>query len=48
LADALAWAGVNSMSVVQQVGAQAGLLSHTDIVSYLKKAPAHYKAKLLG
>jgi len=43
--DALRWAGVNSMSVVQQVGAQKGLLTRTQIEEYLEKAPADYKIK---
>lgn len=47
LATALAWAGVNSMSVVQKVGAQAGLLSETEIAHWLKKAPDSYKTKQL-
>lgn len=45
LATALAWAGVNSMSVVQQVGAQAGLLTKSGIEHWLKKAPSSYKPK---
>jgi ribokinase len=45
LAEALAWAGINSCSVVQKVGAQAGLLSRTAITHQLKSAPAHYQAK---
>ncbi len=47
LEDALAWAGINSMSVVQQIGAQAGLLSKRDIHALLKKAPKSYVAKKL-
>ncbi len=45
LGTALAWAGINSMSVVQQVGAQAGLLSEKDITHWLGKAPGSYKPK---
>jgi ribokinase len=45
LEDALAWAGVNAMSVCQQVGAQAGLLSASTIKRYLAEAPASYKTK---
>ncbi|MDQ5943543.1 MAG: Carbohydrate kinase family protein [Patescibacteria group bacterium] len=45
--DALAWAGVNSMSVVGQVGAQAGLLDEDEIKIWLKKAPKKYSAKVL-
>lgn len=43
--EALAWAPINSMSVVQHVGAQKGLLSRTQIENYLKKSPPNYKAK---
>lgn len=45
--DALMWGPVNSMSVVQQIGAQAGLLTKKEIEEYLKKAPVDYKPKLL-
>lgn len=41
----LTWAPINSMSVVQQLGAQAGLLHQVDIKKYLKKAPANYKVE---
>lgn len=40
---ALTWAPINSMSVVQRLGAQAGLLSIDAIERYLKKAPEWYK-----
>ncbi|HKU18534.1 MAG TPA: carbohydrate kinase family protein [Candidatus Saccharimonadales bacterium] len=43
LEDALRWAPINSMSVCQKVGAQAGLLSEKELLAYLHKAPAHYK-----
>lgn len=39
---ALLWAPINSMSVVQKVGAQAGLLSEKELTSYLHKAPHWY------
>ncbi|MFA5931980.1 MAG: carbohydrate kinase family protein [Candidatus Paceibacterota bacterium] len=45
LPEALAWAGINSMSVVQEVGAQKGLLSKEKLEEYLKNAPADYKAE---
>lgn len=48
LSEALAWAGINSMSVVQEVGAQKGLLSQEKIEEYLAKAPESYKAKKLN
>lgn len=40
---ALQWAPINSMSVVQQVGAQKGLLTESEIEELLKKAPEWYK-----
>jgi sugar/nucleoside kinase (ribokinase family) len=39
---ALLWAPINSMSVVQKVGAQAGLLSERRINHYLRHAPNWY------
>lgn len=43
LQDALLRAPINSMNVVQHVGAQTGLLSHEEIEGWLAKAPADYK-----
>ena len=43
--EALTWAPINAMSVVQQVGAQAGLLSQKQLLAYLKTAPAAYHAQ---
>ncbi len=40
---ALSWAPINSMNVVQHVGAQAGLLSKDEILRYLDEAPEWYK-----
>jgi sugar/nucleoside kinase (ribokinase family) len=40
---ALQWAPINSMSVVQKVGAQAGLLNEHELDHYLRHAPPHYK-----
>lgn len=40
---ALQWAPINSMNVVQNVGAQAGLLSEDQLEDYLVKAPQWYK-----
>lgn len=40
---AITWAPINSMSVVQQMGAQAGLLSADKIKEYLAQAPDDYK-----
>ena len=42
---ALQWAPINSMSVVQKVGAQAGLLSEKEIEEWLKKSPDWYHPK---
>jgi len=44
---ALQWAPINSMSVVQYVGAREGLLTEHQLMEYLKKAPAHYKPERL-
>ncbi len=41
--EALLWAPINSMSVVQKVGAQAGLLSQKEILGWLEKAPDSYR-----
>ena len=45
LEQALEWGLVNSMSVVQQVGAQKGLLTKEEIETYLTKAPVDFKSK---
>ena len=42
LAEAFAWAPVNAMSVVQEVGAQGGLLGEEDLLRLLKEAPEWY------
>lgn len=47
LDEALMWGPINSMSVVQQVGAQKGLLTREALEDYLKKAPADYQPKQL-
>jgi ribokinase len=44
---ALAWGPINSMSVVQQIGAQKGLLSREKLLEYLKNAPDFYKPKMV-
>lgn len=41
--EALTWAPINSASVVQKVGAQAGLLRKDELLEWLEKAPAEYK-----
>lgn len=42
---ALAWGPINSMSVVQYIGAQKGLLSREELEKLLAKAPKEYVAK---
>lgn len=42
---ALAWGPINSMSVVQHIGAQVGLLKRDELETYLKNAPADYVPK---
>lgn len=44
LKEALRWGPVNSMNVVQHVGAQDGLLTETQLLSLIKNAPDWYKA----
>lgn len=45
--EAIRWAPINSMNVVQYVGAQKGLLSRADIEHYLERAPANYQVTKL-
>ena len=40
---ALSWGPINSMSVVQGIGAQEGLLSREKLMMYLENAPEDYK-----
>ena len=40
---ALQWAPINSMSVVQKVGAQAGLLTERELEEYLRHSPENYR-----
>lgn len=47
IAGALQWAPINSMSVVQAVGAQAGLLSEAELENYLAHAPENYRPEPL-
>jgi hypothetical protein len=42
LDEALAWAPINAMSVVQHVGSQAGLLKEQEVKQWLHQAPAGY------
>ncbi len=41
--EAFSWGPINSMSVVQEIGAQKGLLSREKLEEYLKNALAEYK-----
>ena len=43
--EALRWGPANSMSVVQQVGARAGLLKREELEKLLKEAPPEYVQK---
>lgn len=43
--EALRWGPINSMSVVQYVGAQKGLLTSEALNQYLMNAPADYRAQ---
>ena len=47
LEQALAWGPINSMSVVQEIGAQKGLLSREKLEELLENAPASYKVEKL-
>ncbi|HVS79608.1 MAG TPA: carbohydrate kinase family protein [Candidatus Paceibacterota bacterium] len=40
--EAIKWGPVNSMSVVQEIGAQKGLLTREKLEEYLANAPANY------
>lgn len=42
LDEAFRWASINAMSVVQQIGARAGLLSQEKIMAYMRSAPPEY------
>lgn len=43
--EALSWGPINSMNVVQHIGAQEGLLTREQLLGYLENAPEDYKAK---
>lgn len=45
LETALLWAPINSMNVVQHIGAQKGLLTKDALEGYLRDAPEWYKVK---
>ncbi len=46
--EALMWGPINSMSVVQKVGAQEGLLSRDKLEEFLANAPEDYKASKIN
>ncbi len=46
--EALMWGPINSMSVVQYVGAQEGLLSQAQLEKFLADKPADYYPKILN
>lgn len=48
LETALKWAPINSMSVVQKMGAQQGLVSREELEGYLANAPEGYEPKELA
>jgi len=48
LHEALLWGPVNSMAVVQEIGAQKGLLSRTALEQLLSEAPADYRVTPLA
>ncbi len=45
VSEALQWGPINSMSVVQEIGAQKGLLTREKLEEFLKNAPAEYRPK---
>lgn len=48
IAGGLLWAPISAMSVVQKVGAQAGLLDVEEIEHFLRAAPDNYHPERLG
>ncbi len=46
--QALMWGPINSMNVVQYVGAQKGLLTRKKLEEWLAKAPTYYKPKRIN
>lgn len=47
LEEALLWGPVNAMAVVQEIGAQKGLLTQDALKTYLAEAPPEYKVSVL-
>lgn len=48
LEEALLWGPINAMSVVQEIGAQKGLLTRDALEKYLAEAPADYKVNTIS
>lgn len=48
LREAMMWGPINSMSVVQYIGAQEGLLSRKQLEDYLAQAPETYRVTVLA
>ena len=48
LQDAMRWGPINSMSVVQYIGAHEGLLRRSQLERFLADAPADYKPKVFA
>jgi hypothetical protein len=46
--EALLWGPINSMSVVQDVGAQKGLLTRAQLDEYVRNAPEGYEIRDLA
>ncbi|MCX6786517.1 MAG: carbohydrate kinase family protein [Candidatus Kaiserbacteria bacterium] len=47
LDEALLWGPINAMSVVQEIGAQKGLLTRKTLEKFLTEAPAEFRVELL-
>ncbi|MDD3531317.1 MAG: carbohydrate kinase family protein [Candidatus Pacebacteria bacterium] len=47
LSEALLWGPINAMAVVQEIGAQKGLLTREKIEEYLANAPSEYRVESL-
>jgi sugar/nucleoside kinase (ribokinase family) len=46
--EAFSWGPINSMSVVQKIGAQEGLLTKEKLLEYLEVAPESYKVNKIN
>lgn len=47
LSEALLWGPINSMAVVQEIGAQKGLLTREALEKFLAEAPSNYRVESL-